>query len=116
MRHCDPEQAVVVNKVEGPDGRVRLNQCPCGVENSATDVGPDPELDVPRATHTSLSVQATLVRGTSNLRAGVPLKYCCTGGATAVVPQLARTTAPAARIAPMRNPVRTRLPTRFMNS
>jgi hypothetical protein len=114
MRHCDPEQAVVVSKVEGPEGSVRLSHLPCGVENSATDVGPEPALDVPRATHTSLSVQATLVRGTSKLNAGVPLR--CTGGATAVVPQLARITAPAARPAPMRNPVRTRLTARFMNS
>jgi hypothetical protein len=114
IRHCEPEQAVVVSSVEAPEGRVRLSHLPFGVENSAIDIGPDPALDVPSATQTSLRVQATLVRGTSKLSAGVPFR--CTVGTTAVVPQLARTSAPAARPTPMRNPVRTRLTPRFMNS
>jgi hypothetical protein len=115
IRHCEPEQAVVVRSVEAPEGRARLSHWPCGVENSAIEVGPEPELDVPRATQTSLRVQATLVRGTSKLSAGVPLR-CTGGGATAAVPQLARISAPAARPTPMRNPVRRRLTPRFMNS
>jgi hypothetical protein len=44
------------------------------VANSATEVGPAPLLEEPMATQTSLSVHDTLVRGTSKLSAGIPLK------------------------------------------
>jgi hypothetical protein len=74
MRHWKPEQATVVNKIEDVEGSVRLSQAPCGVANSATEDGPAPLLEEPMATQTSLRVHDTLVRGTSKLSAGVPLK------------------------------------------
>jgi hypothetical protein len=73
-RHSEPEHATEVNRIDEVEGRVRSSQCPCGVAYSATDVGPAPLLEDPMATQTSLRVQDTLVRGTSKLRAGVPLK------------------------------------------
>jgi hypothetical protein len=74
MRHWEPEQATVVNKIDDVAGSVRWSQCPCGVANSATEDGPVPMLEEPMATQTSFSVQDTLVRGTSKLSAGMPLR------------------------------------------
>ena len=73
MRHCEPRQATVVNKIDDVEGSARLSQRPWGVANSATEDGPAPLLEEPMATQTSLRVHDTLVRGTAKLSAGVPL-------------------------------------------
>jgi hypothetical protein len=70
----------------------KSNQFPFGDENSATDVGPSPLVAVPTVTHTSFNVHEISDKGTEMLIAGVPLT-CAFLTTTALVPQLASTTA-----------------------
>jgi hypothetical protein len=105
--------AVDVTRGETVAGGARGNQCPLGVTNSTTDVGPTLALDVPTATQKSLSVQPTFVRGTEILRAGVPFTRGIV--ATFAVPQLARTSAATANVATSRQRIGTRIGATLMS-